>query len=219
MKDAGLELDHVFVAVSRGGPELDELRRAGFEEGPENVHQGQGTACRRVFFENVYLEFIWLVHEREAAATQIEKTGLAARAGCQAGASRIGIAFRSRDTERVEWPVETWPYRPPYLPPNAAIPVASNSTVLSEPLLFFMAWPRQWSAPHLPHPNGALEVSGLRITVVASETPSREVQWLERWGGASVEAGPSELLEVELDGGAAGRSLNLGSTMPLTLRW
>jgi len=217
--DSGWELDHVFVAVHRDAPELDHLHRVGFAEGPGNVHEGQGTACRRVFFENLYLEFIWLEDHRVAAAPRIRQTGLAARAGYQAGASRIGLAFRSRGTERSELPVETWPYRPPYLPPDMAIPVARNSTVLSEPLLFFMPWERQWRAPRLPHPNGARGVTGLRVTLMASETRSREVQWLQKWGGAHVAVGHSELLEVEFDGGASGGSLELGSVMPLTLTW
>ena len=217
--DPGWELDHVLVAVSRDAPELDHLHRVGFAEGPANVHEGQGTACRRVFFENLYLEFIWLEDQRAASAPRIRQTGLAARAGCQAGASRIGLAFRSRGTGPCEFPLETWPYRPPYLPPDMAIPVARNSTALSEPLLFFMPWERRWRAPRLPRPNGAREVTGLRVTLVASGTPSREVQWLQEWGGAQVTVGHSELLEVEFDGGTAGGSLELGAVMPLTLTW
>ena len=53
------EIDHLFVTVSQGAPEVAPLRRLGFHEGGQNVHPGQGTACRRIFFENVYLELIW----------------------------------------------------------------------------------------------------------------------------------------------------------------
>ena len=52
------ELDHVFLAASHGAPEMRVLREAGFLEGPDHDHPGQGTASRGIFFENAYLEMI-----------------------------------------------------------------------------------------------------------------------------------------------------------------
>ena len=74
------ELDHVFVAASPGAPEIGLLNAAGFAEGPPNDHPGQGTACRRVFFTNAYLELIWLTDLETARAPSIRRTGLAERA-------------------------------------------------------------------------------------------------------------------------------------------
>lgn len=213
------EVDHVFVAVGRGAPEMDRLRATGFEEGPENVHAGQGTACRRLFFENLYLELIWLADPVAADGPTIRRTGLAARAGCEAGASRLGLALRPTETPGVAFPVDTWPYRPPYLPEDRAIPVACSSTVVEEPLLFFMPWGRQWSAPRIPHPNGATRVTDVSLTVRAGGPPSRALQWLRGWAGVRVEAGESELLRVELDRGARGRSLTLAPAAPLEVVW
>jgi hypothetical protein len=52
----GFCLDHVFVMCSKGAPEAEALLRVGLREGAGNTHPGQGTACRRFFFENAYLE-------------------------------------------------------------------------------------------------------------------------------------------------------------------
>jgi hypothetical protein len=41
---------------SKGAPEAEALLRVGLREGAGNTHPGQGTACRRFFFENAYLE-------------------------------------------------------------------------------------------------------------------------------------------------------------------
>ena len=45
-----------------------ELTVIGFLEGSGNVHRGQGTANRRVFFENAMLELIWVCDEAGACA-------------------------------------------------------------------------------------------------------------------------------------------------------
>ena len=42
-----IELDHIFVFTSAGAPEAESLIELGFEEGPGNVHPGQGTSNRR----------------------------------------------------------------------------------------------------------------------------------------------------------------------------
>ncbi|NIP81832.1 MAG: hypothetical protein GWM90_22470, partial [Gemmatimonadetes bacterium] len=193
------EIDHLFIAVSRGAPELEPLQELGFHEGPPNVHPGQGTACRRVFFENVYLELIWLEDRAEASAPAIAPTGLAARAAGEEGASRLGVALRPRPGVEPDPPIPTWPYAPPYLPDGLSIPVAESSRVVSEPLLFFMPWERRWTAPRLPHPNGARRVTDVTIRVPAATDPSPALAWLERSGLVGIGSGPVERLALELD--------------------
>jgi hypothetical protein len=215
------ELDHVFVAVEPGAPELDGIRAAGFAEGPANTHPGQGTACRRVFFENAYLELIWLEDAADASAPGIRGTGLAARAGLEAGASRLGVAFRpsSGRPGPAEPPIRTWRYRPPYLPEGMAIRVAVSSTRVKEPLIFFLPWERRWSAPRIPHPNGARAVTRVTVREPGPEPPSPELRWLAGRGDLTVETGPREALEIELDGAPGGRALDPGPATPITLRW
>lgn len=210
-------VDHVFVSVSMGAPEIAALVRAGFEEGPPNVHPGQGTACRRVFFENAYLELAWLEDPAEASAPSVERTGLASRMGCLDGVSRLGVALRP--TAGADLPVSTWPYAPPYLPAGMSIPVAANSRMLHEPLLFFMPRDRRWDAPIGPHPNGARRVTDISIALPEVGVPSRELEWLRTSGCVRVEPGPAELLTIELDHGARGGSTTLTPAAPLGLRW
>ena len=216
--EPGFELDHVFVVTAPGAPSLERLRDAGFHEGPPNTHPGQGTACRRVFFGDLYLELIWLTDRSEATSPPVQRTALAARTGREPGASRIGLALRAR-ARGVELPVDTWPYSPPYLPDGLAIPVAANSTDPAEPLLFFMPWERRWSAPRLPHPNGATATTAVSLTVPSGDRPSAALRWLRGWGGIRTGTGPVEALELVLDGGAGDRALTLEPEAPLTLRW
>jgi hypothetical protein len=53
-------------ATRFGGNALIEL---GLEEGPRNVHPGQGTSNRRFFFEQNFLEFLWVHNEAEAQSS------------------------------------------------------------------------------------------------------------------------------------------------------
>ena len=199
---------------------MDGLRAAGFAEGPANTHPGQGTACRRVFFENAYLELIWLEDPAEARAPGVRGTGLAARAGLEAGASRLGIAFRPGEpTGPAEPPIRTWRYRPPYLPDGLAIRVAVSATRWAEPLLFFLPWERRWSATRVPHPNGARAVSRVAMTLTDPAPSSPELRWLREREDLAVVAGPTERIEIELDAGARGHSLDLSPAAPLALRW
>ena len=50
------EIDHLFIWTDLGGKEADRLVTFGLTEGAPNTHSGQGTACRRFFFRNAYLD-------------------------------------------------------------------------------------------------------------------------------------------------------------------
>jgi Glyoxalase-like domain len=51
-----LEVDHVFICCSSGAPAAEALVRLGLREGSPNTHPGQGTANRRFFFGNAFLD-------------------------------------------------------------------------------------------------------------------------------------------------------------------
>jgi hypothetical protein len=215
---APLSLDHVFLAVSPGGPEVEPLRAAGFTEGAPNVHHGQGTACRRFFFENAYLEFLWLESRAEACSPTVSPTGLGERLGGSPGPSRIGVCVRlSRDAD--EAPVDTWEYRPSYLPQGLAIRVAGNSARPEEPLLFFLppGPGREGTPPE--HRNGARTISRVGLVLPWTIRRSPELEWLAGSGLADVEHGDVESLRVEVDGGAQGRRLSLAGGSPLEMVW
>lgn len=215
---AALSLDHVFLAVSKGGPEVGPLEAAGFTEGAQNVHPGQGTACRRFFFGDRYLEFIWLENRAEAYSTTVLPTALGDRLGGAPGASRIGICIRLSPDQPVP-PVATWPYRPAYLPPPFAIPMARSSDRRREPLLFFVPAGLGKTTTEPDHPNGARSITDVAIVLPGAIRPSPELEWLTESGLVRIERGAEEALSVELDGGARGERLVLMGGSPLELTW
>lgn len=217
-RDTTPSLDHVFLASSRGAPEVEPLLAAGFTEGEPNEHHGQGTACRRFFFENAYLEFLWLEDRAEAGSPAISRTGLRERLGASGRASRIGVCLRLAGN-RPEPPVATWSYQPRYLPPGLSIPMARNSVISEEPLLFFTPPGLARQGAKTSHRNGARRVSRIEIVLPLAAEPSAELAWLAGSGLIDLKRGAIEALGVELDHGAQGRRLAIAAASALVLTW
>jgi hypothetical protein len=228
-KQRGLEkmdLDHVFVCTARDAPEAERLRELGLLEGTPNVHRGQGTANRRFFFANAMLELLWVRDESEAASQAVSRTGLLPRwRGRAETACGFGFCFRPSGARPDPTPFTTWDYHPPYLSPSIGIPVATNSAIVTEPMLFCLpSGERPDAAPParrqpLRHPLGVREITRAELVSPHAERPSTEL-------GAAVEAGLLALrrgreyrLEITFDRAARGREANLGPELPLVLRW
>jgi hypothetical protein len=212
------ELDHIFLAVSKGGPEVEQLLAAGFLEGASNTHPGQGTACRRIFFENGYLELVWLEDFDAAASPLVAPTGLAARVGGQPGASGLGICLRLQHGALNDLPLRTWPYQAPYLPPGVAIPMAANSSLHHEPLLFFLPGNPQQRAFHR-HANESRKITEVSVTLNADQGRSAELKWLAESGCLRTVAGRRESVMVVLDHGVQGGVLAVQTRTPLVVKW
>ena len=73
-----MNIDHIFIFVD-SKQSADELIDFGLSEGSGNVHKGIGTANRRFFFENFYLEILWV--ENEGEAQSVEEIGIWERYG------------------------------------------------------------------------------------------------------------------------------------------
>ncbi len=212
------ELDHVFAAAAPGAPQIDALTAEGFIESGRQDHPGQGTASRGIFFENAYIELIWLDDSNAAASPPIQRTHLAERADVDNAANPFGICFRA-DEPNVELPFETWEYKAPYLPSGAYIPMGVNSEQLDEPLLFFLPW-RQGPAPDPPdHPNGARRVTRVALEFPATDAPSPELEAFAKLGLVQIDVGPQPLLRVELDDGRQGKAVDLRPGVPLVVSW
>jgi hypothetical protein len=137
-----LALDHVFICCSVGAPEAAALVRLGLQEGSPNQHPGQGTACRRFFFANAYLELLWVSDEEEAQSEAVRRTRLWERWSTRGvGTCPFGIVLRPDPPGDSNPPFETCAYCPPYLPSGKAIELAVG-TPLSEPEFFYLRFAR-----------------------------------------------------------------------------
>jgi hypothetical protein len=227
MEQAHPELDHLFTFTNVGAPELEQLLQFGLSEGQPNTHPGQGTACRRFFFHNAYLEFIWVHDEQEAASDWVRPLGFIERSHYQqTGASPFGLIFRPRPgTERAKLPFATKTLRPPYLPEPLKLEVADNYGETGEPMLFYMSFGKRSDeyAPErrqpLAHAAGFKEITGITITLPGAQSVSRSLQMTERTGLARFIMGSSPLAEVSFDHERQSKLKDFRPELPLLFRW
>lgn len=176
-----LELDHVFICCARGAPEGDALVRLGLHEGSANTHPGQGTANRRFFFRNAYLELLWVSDPVEACGEQTRRTGLWDRwSGRMSGACPFGVVFRADGAGTAGAPFATWAYRPGYLPPGVAIEFAED-VPLEEPVLAWLPFLHRMGPPaHEPtdHSLPMRELCGVTVNLPSADLslPSQAVR-------------------------------------------
>jgi hypothetical protein len=222
-----IELDHLFICTSTGAPEADHLVQFGLTEGAPNRHPGQGTACRRFFFRNAYLELLWVADPAEAQADLVRRTGLWERwSGRGRGASPFGVCLRPFRRGVDEAPFPAWAYRPPYLPDPLTIQMGANSGVVTEPLLCFLTFGRRPDSDEVSSPQPLEHAAGFRAITRASV--SRPLGGADLIALRAVEqecprlsfvSGDEDLMELGFDEETEGQSADLRPILPLIMRW
>jgi len=219
-----LAIDHVFVCTAVGAPEAERLAAAGFAEGAPNVHPGQGTACRRFFFGNAYLELLWVDDARAARDARTAATRLWDRWSGRSDGRTCPFGVAVRLPADAPLPFPAWPYRPRYLPPGVAIPVATNADALHEPMLFALPFGRRPDAVPAAERQPLVHAGGVgALTRVAihgpAAAPSAALAALVAAGVVDHHPAARPALVLGFDGETAGRALDLGPALPLVLRW
>ena len=216
-------VDHIFVCCSEGAPEADSLLALGLLEGSSNTHPGQGTACRRFFFENAYLELIWVGDPEEARSELALPTRLWDRWSQRGqGASPFAIVLRPADGDtEMKPPFESDAYRPEYMPPGATIERA-RGTLLSEPEIFYLGFQRDRArlgkepVDHGPPLRYLKRVTVWTPASAASASPAARA--LADAGLLDLRHGEAHLMELAFDDARRGHA-DLRPQLPLVLRW
>jgi hypothetical protein len=221
-----VELDHLFICTSVGAPEAACLAELGFIEGAPNGHPGQGTASRRFFFCNVYLELLWVHDAAEARSGLTRPICLWERwSGRADGACPFGFCFRPTERPNDGLPFATWQYRPAYLPDPLCIEVATNVAVLTEPMLCYLAFAQRSDRyaigrrQPLQDPAGLREITRVKLVSPRAGDVSPEFEAVIKPGLIELNAGAEYLVELGFDGESQGKSADCRPALPLILRW
>ncbi|ENX34636.1 hypothetical protein F889_01924 [Acinetobacter colistiniresistens] len=122
-----MEVDHIFICTEYKAPEAEMLKNFGLTEGTSNTHPGQGTANRRFFFKNFFLELLWLENIEEAKSETTAPTLLYDRISSKSDdISPFGVCFRPKNPEDKDVKFPSWDYRPSYLPNMLKVDVAND---------------------------------------------------------------------------------------------
>lgn len=221
-----LEFDHLFIVTEIDAPAVEQLAVFGLTEGQPNVHPGQGTACRRIFFHNAMLELLWLRDAAEARSEIIAPTRLWERSRHRdSGYAPFGLCLRPTGDDPSKTAFATWPYRPPYLPPHLHIEVADNDAYPAEPMIFcipFGGRPDRYppeKQPPLNHPIGFKEITALTLTLAPLATKSAALRAIEADGIISSINGSAPLAELFFDNAATGHIADFRPVLPLVFHW
>ena len=220
-----MEVDHIFICVSPGAPEAEALIAMGLAEGTPNTHPGQGTANRRFFFNNAFIEFLWLADATEAKSEISRPTRLFERlTALDDEISPFGICLRPGASGEKTSPFPVWRYKPPYLPGDLEVEIACDVT-LNEPMWFFLSFAAR---PDLALPErkqvlqrqaGFNELTSIRITLPISENLSDAARVVVEEECVSVLQGTQHLLALGFDHETQGRTHDFRPALPLIFKW
>ena len=221
-----LELDHIFVCVEPLAPEAEILKSFGLTQGQHRTHPGQGTTNVCFFFQNTFLELLWLSDSEEIQSDIIRPLGLWERCRWkETQACPFGIAFRKKIPDSPSLAFSTWDYHAPYVPQGAYIPIANNSKNLSEPLIFISPSTQKpvniplEKRPPLIHTLQLNQITALQVTVPGEQNFSPEILTLIELGLVQFSHGNSYHLEIEFDNGKEGNLQNFHPELPISIKW
>ena len=220
-----MEIDHIFIAVKPQAPEADVLRAFGLQEGTPNRHVGQGTANRRFFFHNLFVELLWLEDAAEAQSPVTLPTQLFARLQpIQPQVSPFGICLRPSVGEAPTVPFAHWFYQPAYLPASLSIPIAPP-TPLQEPMWFMLTFgqppihlPAEKRQP-LQHQPALQQVTSVRLHQPIPAVWSQAAECTITAGCLEVIAATEHWLELVFDHAKTGNTHDFRPHLPLVLQY
>jgi Glyoxalase-like domain len=122
-----MEIDHLFVFSDSPQAAAEQLLSLGLTEGSSRVHPGQGTTNRKFYFENFFLEILWVHDEAEISSPLLRPTRLGERARyATTGASPYGLCLvNTLDTDPVF--AAALAYQPQYFPAGMPIEVLPHA--------------------------------------------------------------------------------------------
>ncbi len=131
-----MEIDHIFIFSANQGKEAEELIDFGFIEGSNRVHPGQGTINRKFYFENFFLEIVWVINEDEIKSDLVSPTKLWERSNFRKnGVSPFGIGLlNTEDTDAIF--ENSLKYQPDYFPKGLEIDFLTNEKASYLPWTF-----------------------------------------------------------------------------------
>lgn len=217
-----MEFDHLFICVAEPASEAEQLIEFGLVEGASNRHPGQGTANRRFFFQNSFIELLFATDFSELKSELTVPTKLHERLNRTHKVSPFGVCFRASGDESGV-PFESWSYRPQYLPEHLDVKVASSP--ISEPMWFYISFgsrPDSASGEKcqpLVHDCGFRNITSVKVYAPPLEVMSEPAIVISDSSNVEYIEGSEHLLVIGFDNEAQGVEKDFRPSLPLIFRW
>ncbi|QMU28149.1 VOC family protein [Adhaeribacter radiodurans] len=231
MKMLPMELDHIFLFTQNHVLLAESLKDFGLIEGTPNEHPGQGTACRRFFFQNAYLELAWVVNEVEIKSSALAKSKLFERSQYpRTPYSPLGLCFRTNEHQSLAPSLlfeDSWRYYSNFLPKQQFANIASNENFPDEPMLFEMPFfslaPVEYpieKKQSLTHIRGFQEITGVLLTLpTTSSNLSSAMNIVLADSMVKISKGKDYGITLEFDFGKNKQKKDFFPLAPLILKW
>lgn len=237
-----LQLDHFNIWVKNPAIAKERLAEIGFNPVPDSlseVHHGQGTTGRFVYFLNGYLELIFVYDpsEMEDNCKKNRELDFMERSNFDTnGASPFGLALKVKDYNIEKIPFQKVRYHQDWMEDEGSIFSAKNSkTNLNEPSIF-VVYPQIeyhrfeslsdvrnipdeyaiWRQFYM-HPNGAKRITNMLITSTHIDLNTETMKALNGMENVTVQNGKQHLMEITLDSNIQGKSFDLRPDLPLLI--
>ena len=218
------ELDHVFcLCPVNAHAAAQALHQVGLTEGSPNRHEGQGTACRRFFFDSAYIELLWVSDPKLAHSAATSRTRLWERWSRRtSGACPFGIVLRAGAAAgSTGCPFPSWPYRPSYLPPDLSIDFAEGTT-LEEPEYMYLGFQRDRAREGMAptsHKIPANQLTHVNVGLPAPSSRSAAAQTLQTLGLISLTVADEYVISLTFDSAVSRKTADLRPAVPIILHW
>ncbi|RXR30684.1 hypothetical protein EQG68_11555 [Flavobacterium piscinae] len=138
-----MNIDHIFIFTNDNGKVADELVDFGLTEGSKRIHVGQGTTNRKFYFENFFLEILWVHNENEIKSDKTKPLGLWQRAEYKTNHfSPFGLCIvNADDTDTIF--ENAYKYQPDYFPQGMEIDIIKNEEQSDLPWTFRLPFKEQ----------------------------------------------------------------------------
>lgn len=214
-----MQVDHIFIFTATPAQAAAELVALGLLEGSSRVHGGQGTANRKFYFPNFFLELLWVCDAAELVSPAVAATGLGQHASGRAGVSPYGLGLaHTPDSDALF--AAALAYQPAYFPPGWVVDVFPPTANQRLPWTFRL--PRQvprgqpYAQEPTQHPAGLRQFTRATFGLAFDEATEPLVQGLAAADQLRFVPATQPTLELTFDNHRQKRTVALRA-LPLTL--
>lgn len=196
-----MEIDHIFIFSNNGGKEADKLVEFGLTEGSSRIHPGQGTTNRKFYFENFFLEILWVIDENEIRSELTSKTKLWERSQFDNNDfSPFGLCLvNSKLTDKLFEQSES--YQPKYFPERMSIDIITNEKNPNLPWTFRLPFRDEKKAHNEPtnHKNGIRKLTHIEFEVLLNKDDTEFKTFFQNSEHIDFKSGQRNNLTLEFD--------------------
>lgn len=216
-----MKIDHIFICSDAPDDDAQIFADFGFTEGPPNNHPGQGTANRRFFFNNMYLEFLYIADNKSAQSSFTKPIKLYERITDKSThVSPFGFGLYPSDNGMKIGDYNTWEYKPKFLPPPLKMDIYGDS--LTEPMYYYMEFlfpSSKISQKKFSHANGFNSISAVKILTPQAALDSDLKQDLSHFKVIEYAKAETHALEITFDGAKQNKNHDFRPRLPVIFKW